>query len=66
MKRTTEDDCGGSEEEYTTQIPCKKQTTSRTTLQRFRWNAEVIEPLLKNLVDLKTVYEFKGIDFESE
>lgn len=61
MKRPIEDDSDSSEEEYPTQIPCKKQATS----QKFQWNAEMIEQLLKYLVYLKTVYEFKDIDFES-
>ena len=68
MKRPMEDDYESSEEEYPTQIPCKKQATqaSQATSQRFRWKAEMIERLLKNLANLKAVYEFKGIDFESD
>ena len=60
MKRPIEDDSDSSEEEYPTQIPCKRQATP----QRFQWNAEMIEQLLIYLVYLKTVYEFKGIGFE--
>ena len=62
MKRPIEDDSYSSEEEYPTQVPCKKQATS----QRFQWNTEMIEQLLKYLVNLKTVYEFKDIDFKSD
>ena len=68
MKRPMENDYESPEEEYPTQIPCKKQATqaSQATSQRFRWKAEMIERLLKNLAYLKAVYEFKGIDFESD
>ena len=63
-----EDNYESSEEEYLTQLPCKKQATqaSQAASQRFRWKAEMIERLLKNLAILKAVYEFKGIGFESD
>ena len=60
-KRSIEDDSGSSEEEDPTQIPCKKKATS----QRYRWNSEMDKQLLKNLANVKIVYKFKGIDFES-
>ena len=68
MKRPMEDDYESSEEENPTQIPCKKQATqaSQATSQRFRWQAEMIERLLKNIANLKAVYKFKRIDFESD
>lgn len=62
MKRSVEDDSGSSEEEDPTQIPYKKKATS----ERYRWNSEMDKQLLKNLANLKIVYEFKGIDFESD
>ena len=41
----------------------KKQKSSS---QRFRWSNEMVEALLEYLNDLKSQYQFKGLDFESE
>ena len=42
------------------------QKKNQVTSQKFRWNVEMIEQLLKNRVILKTVDKFKGIAFESD
>ena len=42
------------------------QKKNQVTSQKFRWNVEMIEQLLKNRVNLKTVDKFKGIAFESD
>ena len=41
----------------------KKQKSSS---QRFRWSSEMVEALLECLNDLKSQYQFKGLDFESD
>ena len=34
------------------------------TKQVFRWNKEMVEPLLNCFIDLKPNYQLKGLDFK--
>ena len=67
MKRPIPGDSDSSEDELMQRpVPCKKKVSSQSTSQRFRWNSEMIDLLLKSLASLKTIYKYKGIDFESD
>ena len=39
---------------------------SRKNQNRFRWSTDKIDALLEYLKNIKTCYEFKGLDFESD
>ena len=39
---------------------------SRKNQNRFRWSIDKIDALLECLKNIKTCYEFKGLDFESD
>ena len=67
MKKPILEDSDSSEDELMQRLVlCKKKVSSQSTSQRFRWNSEMIDLLLKGLASLKTVYEYKGIDSESD
>ena len=44
----------------------KTKKTTTTSSQRFRWKPEMVESLINSIFDLKTQYEFKGLDFEAD
>ena len=51
------------------EFPAKKKTrkTSKFKIkQRFHWNNEMVQALLNCLNNLKSSYQFKGLDFECD
>ena len=55
-----------SDSDVETEKPPRKVARKTSSSQRFRWSQEMVESVLQCLMEIKSQYEFRGLDFEAD